>query len=134
MVASSANLLLPDLLDSASTARGGRGDLQLNVSYLEGICGYYAIGVLQPQGFSDGCHVQNADAPTGVPDGQTPGVCRELQQLDAGAKPQIIVGCHKGLGARPGLEQVAIWGIEQDLVAVGRRLPCQEPMAVWGPD
>lgn len=61
MVANNADLLLPNLLDSASIApaeRGGgglvRGTLQLNVSYLEGICGYYAVGVLQPQGFSDG--------------------------------------------------------------------------------
>lgn len=89
MMASNADLLLPNLLDSASTERGvggGGGDLRLNVSYLEGICGCYAVGVLQPQGFSDGCHVENAYAPTGVPDGQTPGICRELQQLDAGAK------------------------------------------------
>ena len=70
MVASNADLLLPNLLDSASTAPGGgggvRGNLQLNVSYLEGICGCYAVGVLQPQGFSDGCHVENAYAPTRV--------------------------------------------------------------------
>lgn len=134
MVASNADLLLPNLLDLASTARGSRGDLHFNVSYLEGICGCYAIGVLQPQGFSDGCHVENAYTPTRIPDGQTPGICRELQELDAGAKPQIAVGCYKGLGARPGLEQVAIGRVEQDLVAVGRSLPRQKPVAIWVPD
>lgn len=134
MVTSSADLFLPDLLDSASRAQGGWGDLQLNASYLEGICRCYTVGVLQPQGFSDGCHVEDAYAPTRVPDGQTPGICRKLQQLDAGAKPNIAVGCYKGPRARPGLEEVSISSVEQDFVTMGRSLPGQQPLAIRVPD
>ena len=87
----------------------------------------------QLHGLCDGRHAENAHRPAEVTDGEVPGICRKLDGLDARSKGVISV-FGRGVGrTRPRLEDVSVGGVEENPVAMGSRVPDNQPPSVRTP-
>jgi len=104
------------------------------VPYLECVYGKERSGMLEPQCLVYcGRHVEDTYASTAITNSHMIGICREFDKFDTCAKTLIIFACSRGVWPRPGFEEMAIRGVEEDLVALARRLPKYQPFPIRAP-
>lgn len=87
----------------------------------------------EPHRLGDRRHGEDADRPAGIANGEVAGIRRELDRLDARPKGVVFVFGGRVGRSRPDLEEVAVRRVEDNLVALGGRIPHDQPPAVGAP-